>query len=190
MKHTPLAKSVGDAVLKRRKRRKLTWHHINILSQVEPRLISVKFSQYEPRITSCNSPNVVPIHIIQVFWRWRNRALAINTIASISLVAVGMASIELVVAILPLRGAFVHFAYIHVLDVGTSAAYRRIPVYWEMLHSWFPRCGWSARRLPRPSFRRGRFVGWRRPSFRLGRCVGWRRRTELSGLNHAERRES
>ena len=94
MKHTPLAKSVGDGIgpMKRRK--------LNLASTVKCRKLnlassSVKFSQYEPRITNCNSPNVVPIHIIQVFWRWRNMVLAINTITSISLVAVGMVSIEL-----------------------------------------------------------------------------------------------
>jgi hypothetical protein len=147
----------------------------------------VKFSQYEPRITNCNSPNVVPIHIIQVFWRWRNMVLAINTITSISLVAVGMASIELVVAILPLRGAVVVMMHVGVLEVGTINPPRWISVSREDSHSRCARRGWLVRwlvrRLPRPSFRRRRGVGWRRPSFRRRRGVGWRRCTPFLGVS-------
>ena len=54
--------------------------------------------------------------------------LAINTITSITLVAVRMVRIMFVVTILPLLGAFVEAVNVNVLEMGTIAAFRWISV--------------------------------------------------------------
>ena len=127
-KHTPLAKSVGG----------VSYHKTNEVLQVEPRItsellqvypcITNKLLQVYLCITNCLSPDVVTILVIQVFWRRRNVVLAVVTIPSISLVAVGVAEVKLVVYITPFLGAMVIFVNFGILEMSTISAYRCIPV--------------------------------------------------------------
>ena len=170
--HT-LAKSVGGVYYMTNEVSQVEPRITCEVSQVEPRItsellqvypcITNKLLQVYPRITNCLSPNVVTILVIQVFWRWRNMALAINAITSITLVAVGVVGITFVVTIAPFLGAFVEFMNFSVLEMGTISAYRWIPVSRVVgLRPWGASCRPSVRRSPRPSFRRRRGAGWRR----------------------------
>ena len=119
-------------------------------------------------ITTCNSSDVSPIDVIQVFWRRRSMVLAIITIASLPLVAVRMVSIFFVELIFSLPSTFVEGVDVDILEMRTTNAYRRISVRRVDLHL---RCAIRdvlVRRLPRPSFRRRRGMGWSRCTLLLG----------------------
>jgi hypothetical protein len=98
------------------------------LLQVYP-CITNKLLQVYLCITNCLSPDVVTILVIQVFWRRRNVVLAIVTITSISLVAVGVAEVKLVVTIAPFRGAVVIFVNVGILEMR----YLRVPLHSELV---------------------------------------------------------
>ena len=95
-------------------------------------------------------------------------ALALNAVASITLVAVGVVGIKYVVSIAPFLGAFVEFINLSVFEMGTISAYRWIPLSRVGLRPWGACRRPSVRWSPHPSFRRRRGAGWRRCTLLLG----------------------